>query len=1472
MNKKFLALIVITSLSISFTLTIFIPSSNIDNITKNDPSLENNIPEKFNTQHPLKEQLIGSKSFSLPGISSLFTYELYKSQIGLSLHIDGNGKPIYIRNSNNFEILKEKMSEITSTPANIKSFVIKNAPGSILENFQFSVLEPSNPLKFNKINTIEENKTVSSPFNLIKDDNSIIRNMIYTGVNASSVIQILGCKNVQIYNNTFRDIAVDFDNFYAVRVYSIEGISSSGTQIYNNTFRSITTNSSSTILSLEGDSNLKIQNIYVANNNITNVKANYGSLTTINITYGNNITIFNNTISNINTNSTFNGITDHSTTDLNITLNSFSLIYAMDKIVGIKANQDDSISISNNLFNIFASTNSNVTGISLSDSNNLNLIENTLTQFIASYDSFDFSESKIVNGIIIKNSIGSSVINNSITQLSSKSKAYSLTLANFQSGLVLNNSIIGIDSKSSSGIILDGTSNPDTIINFNTISNIVSSATDTIGIYSNYASNINVINNSISNLEGSSNLYGITVENSPFPNIINNSLSKFSTNSPVYDLYGIRVINSDNSIISKNFITNLYSQLTFVGVISIEDSTTITLSFNSISNSQSDFSSAFGILLSNDNSITLNNNTIYNITSKSTPQFSLLNNKMSKTSLSVTLSGGFGLFILQSDIILVDSNFIDLTNYWLNIDETVTNIAFANNIVDSTELTFVSMTHPADDTFEQGSQTANVTWIAQDPSAYLYSIYVDSQLASNGFWYNNIPIVFGVSDINTLSLGHHEIQIVLTDSNNHKINDIVNVNVVEFTAPIFISSLTNTTILNGTLGNSLSWSAYDLNPGQYFLYRNGTLVTSSTWTSNFPISASIDDLTPGTYNFTIVVKDSSLNEIQGTRFVYVLTNGSILFNLKPNSAIISNFGSKNTTLSWIISSIQGGLYSINVDGTIIHGTWTPNTPIYYTLPDLSLGEHSVTFTVTNSFTLATQVLIVTVIIPQTETTNTTSNVPTLPFTTTSFNLLNIIKINTTNLFFLLVFILLVGGTLGFLYYNRYKQYQSRNYINKSERIEQLIEIGKAQMKMGDNLKAIKTFKKALRGAILINDVRLKAQIQVNLGYVGLQLKDKSSIESSLNYLNEALESSRSIKDKTIQVYCHSYLGDYYTLISDPNSAITNYEKGIKLAEELDDEALGIQILKKLGLYYHHLGSYPDAIKSFDQGLILSDTIKDFKSEMNFNYFKGNSLLQQNDNANAIVSYNNALKIAQRLNDITNQAKITGELGRAYYQMEKSESKALKHYSDSIDLAKMVGDLQVEAYQNRNIAILQFEQGKYDEALSCIEVSLNFEKSAQFLNLKANCLIGQKNIPIAIDFYKKALASAKKNNELQLESEILQKLIMIETKLLHEEKAIRYREELDSLLPEISEWEQKLSSKISKLKIVTSIKADERIFTLISENIEPDPYEIEKIKRESERLEKINRKEVEKEKSDKKDLKTRFNDLQERFKEIWRKEK
>ena len=83
------------------------------------------------------------------------------------------------------------------------------------------------------------------------------------------------------------------------------------------------------------------------------------------------------------------------------------------------------------------------------------------------------------------------------------------------------------------------------------------------------------------------------------------------------------------------------------------------------------------------------------------------------------------------------------------------------------------MTHPADDTFEQGSQTANVTWIAQDPSAYLYSIYVDSQLASNGFWYNNIPIVFGVSDINTLSLGHHEIQIVLTDSNNHKINDIV---------------------------------------------------------------------------------------------------------------------------------------------------------------------------------------------------------------------------------------------------------------------------------------------------------------------------------------------------------------------------------------------------------------------------------------------------------------------------------------------------------------------------------------------------------------------------------------------------------------------------------------------------------------------------------------------------------------------------
>jgi tetratricopeptide (TPR) repeat protein len=240
-------------------------------------------------------------------------------------------------------------------------------------------------------------------------------------------------------------------------------------------------------------------------------------------------------------------------------------------------------------------------------------------------------------------------------------------------------------------------------------------------------------------------------------------------------------------------------------------------------------------------------------------------------------------------------------------------------------------------------------------------------------------------------------------------------------------------------------------------------------------------------------------------------------------------------------------------------------------------------------------------------------------------------------------------------------------------------------------------------------------------------------------------------------------------------------------------------------------------------------------------------LQQNDNNSAIQSYNVALKIAERFNDITSQAKITGEIGRAYYQMEKNESKAIKYYLDSINLAKQVGDLQVEAYQNRNLAIIDFEQEKYAETIQKIDIALNFEKQAQFFDIKGDAYIGLKEISSAQKNYKNALDSARKNNEKQLEYEILTKLSLIEKKLLHVDKEESYNKEINNLKPELSEWSSKISSRVSSMKRIKSKRVDEKILLLIENNVIPNKKEFEKLETESKNKDEI--KSIKKSKND-----------------------
>jgi hypothetical protein len=66
----------------------------------------------------------------------------------------------------------------------------------------------------------------------------------------------------------------------------------------------------------------------------------------------------------------------------------------------------------------------------------------------------------------------------------------------------------------------------------------------------------------------------------------------------------------------------------------------------------------------------------------------------------------------------------------------------------------------------------------------------------------------------------------------------------------------------------LEWHPFDLMPDSYELLKNGTLIQSGDWNGS-SISYNVIELSPGSYNITLVVFDTSGNWAAGTYFVII---------------------------------------------------------------------------------------------------------------------------------------------------------------------------------------------------------------------------------------------------------------------------------------------------------------------------------------------------------------------------------------------------------------------------------------------------------------------------------------------------------------------------------------------------------------------------------------------------------------------------
>lgn len=323
----------------------------------------------------------------------------------------------------------------------------------------------------------------------------------------------------------------------------------------------------------------------------------------------------------------------------------------------------------------------------------------------------------------------------------------------------------------------------------------------------------------------------------------------------------------------------------------------------------------------------------------------------------------------------VDALSLGTYNFTVEVIDTSENV-----VTDSVTVTVVDTTAPtidssADIQYELGSTGNFIHWNASDLNPFSRKVYVDGNIVEETSW-NGSSIQYSIDG---LSLGSHNVMLIIHDSSGNSVSDTVIVSVIDTTAPA-IDSPADMEYEVGSTGNSIIWDVSELDPQTYKIHRDDILIMSESWNGS-NIGYNIDGLPVGSYSITLSVYDSTGNEASDTVTVDVVDTVSPTISSPED--IQYELGSIGHSISWNVSDAGTVTYLVLRNGTALYeGTWN-GSGIVVDVDSLAPGEYNFTIIVTDEGDNQASDSVLVSVLPPTDTTTTTTSTTTTGTTSTT---------------------------------------------------------------------------------------------------------------------------------------------------------------------------------------------------------------------------------------------------------------------------------------------------------------------------------------------------------------------------------------------------------------------------------------------------------------------------------------------------------
>ncbi|NPD43996.1 tetratricopeptide repeat-containing sensor histidine kinase [Lentimicrobium sp. S6] len=251
----------------------------------------------------------------------------------------------------------------------------------------------------------------------------------------------------------------------------------------------------------------------------------------------------------------------------------------------------------------------------------------------------------------------------------------------------------------------------------------------------------------------------------------------------------------------------------------------------------------------------------------------------------------------------------------------------------------------------------------------------------------------------------------------------------------------------------------------------------------------------------------------------------------------------------------------------------------------------------------------------------------------------------------------------------------------------------------------------------------------------------TDLELTKKYAVELLELSKEINYEVGIVNGYNLLGIYYDYTGDYNEALEQYGMSLRKAEQIHSMSGVSAGLNNLGTIYEILGQYPQALNYYQRSLDIDFEREDLKGVANSYLNIGNLYENLHDNEKAMAYYQKCLILSDSVGFKKLMAYSLLNIGYLYNSSQEYE-KAREYYKRSIKISEDNDQQEGVLLACMMMGILDKEEGKHSTAKTNLNRALEISIKLGSISQERYCYFHLADVNFNQGKYKEALKLVK----------------------------------------------------------------------------------------------------------------------------------